>query len=144
MAGEKDEKKKSSKSSGGEKDKAKKDKSSSDKKSSKSDVKVESKSKDKKSSDMLLDRKIELDKKLNGSTAAKPSAPKPRGPPPAKAPSSAEYLADFDLPSSESESDEEVERRRVDESSRIIMAQASIFSPFYGICVSREASRIFH
>jgi hypothetical protein len=144
MAGEKDEKKKSSKSSSGEKTKAKKDKSTSDKKSSKSaDVKSESKPKDKKSSDKLLDRKMELDKKLNGSAAARPAAPK-RGPPPAKAPpSSGDYLADFDLPSSESESDGEVERRKVDESSRIVMAQVRLLFLPSGIRGFAKASRMF-
>ena len=79
-----------------------------------------------------MDRKTGLDKKgsKTGTAAQAPPPPKPkppRGPPPPKATNGDNYLADFDLPSSESESDEEYERKKVDESDKIFMARVRFF-----------------
>ena len=130
MAGDKEDKKKKSKTADGEK--VKKEKSSDkekkgDKKDKKSEKPEKKDSKDKKISstgDKLIDRKIGADKKSgqNGAVVAPPK-PKPRGPPPPKASNTDNYLGDIDLPPSESESDEEVEKRQVDESDKIFMAR---------------------
>jgi ATP-binding cassette subfamily F protein 1 len=128
MAGDKEDKKKKSKAADGEK--VKKEKSSDkDKKGDKKDKKTEKPDKkDKKSSstgDKLIDRKIGADKKGPNAVAAAPPRPKPRGPPPPKPSANDSYLGDIDLPPSESESDEEVERRQVDDSEKIFMARTS-------------------
>lgn len=68
--------------------------------------------------DKLLDRKLGKEKDgkpAAAAAAAKPAPRGPRGPPPPAAPPKKggnDYLAAYDLPSSESESDEEVDRRR--------------------------------
>lgn len=133
MAGEKDDKKKKSKVADVEK--VKKEKSDKDKKDKKDKKekpteKSDKKEKDKKpTGDKLIDRKLGAEKKAqNGAAppkAAPKPAPKPRGPPPPKDTSGDNYLAGLDLPSSESESDDEIERRKVDESEKIFMARTS-------------------
>lgn len=130
MAGEKDDKKKKSKATDVEKvkkeksDKEKKDKKDKKEKPEKSDKKEKDK---KPTGDKLIDRKLGAEKKgQNGaapSKAAPKPAPKPRGPPPPTASTGDNYLAGLDLPSSESESDDEIERRKVDESEKIFMAR---------------------
>lgn len=135
MAGDKEDKKKKSKTADGDKLKkeksADKEKKSDKKEKSKSEKTEKRDSKDKKSSstgDKLIDRKIGADKKgQNGAVAPPKPAPKPkaRGPPPPKPSASDNYLGDIDLPPSESESDEEIERRQVDDSEKIFMARTS-------------------
>ncbi len=74
--------------------------------------------KEKSASDKLADVKASGKGKANGAAApaaapAKPARPAPRRPPQPEAKGKADdYLAGLDLPSSESESDEEVDRRR--------------------------------
>jgi len=121
-----EDKKKKSKSEGEKADKVKKDKLEKDKKEKKD--KSGKAEKDKKTSDKLLDRKMGAEKKKNGVAAAAAKAPgrQPRGPPAAVKSNGDSYLADVDLPPSESESDEEFERRVVDDSQKIIMARTSV------------------
>jgi len=125
-----EEKKKKSKTEGEKSksaDKPKKERSDKDKKEKKE--KSDKPKDDKKKSstgDKLLDRKIGLDKKNAAQTVDRPPPRQPRGPPPPSRPATDSYLADYDLPPSESESDDEVERRKVDESEKVFMARVSL------------------
>lgn len=137
MVGSKEEKKKLK--ADGAKDKSKKEKSDKDTTKTKTKTKSESKSEDKlrakdqdkkkKGSDTTLERKMGLDKKQNGAATAGRQPPvRARGPPPSALPDAGkgnDYLGDLDLPSSESESEDEVERRRVEEPEKILMARTS-------------------
>lgn len=134
MVGTKEEKKKVKSDGAKDKEKSKKDKSDKDKtktktkSESKSEDKVRSKDQDKmkKGTDTILERKLGLDKKQNGAASGRQPPARARGPPALHDSGKGDdYLGDLDLPSSESESDEEIERRRVDESEKILMARTS-------------------
>lgn len=126
MAGDKEEKKKKSKSDSDKAErKEKKDKKDKSDRKDKKEKSTDS-SKDKKSTgDVLIDRKMGLDRKQNG--AAPAPRPQPRRPPAtASQDNGSSYLGDFDLPSSDDEdSDEEIHKRKTveDDSQNILMAR---------------------
>ncbi|KAL4447281.1 hypothetical protein ABPG77_007314 [Micractinium sp. CCAP 211/92] len=115
---DKEKKEKADKDKKEKKEKKDKDPKEKKEKSEKKDKGDKKDKKEKSASDKLADVKASGKGKANGAAApaaapAKPARPAPRRPPQPEAKGRGDdYLAGLDLPSSESESDEEVDRRR--------------------------------